>query len=87
MAASCHDAEGLRLAQALGCDFAVLGSVLPTATHPQASLLGWEGFARLRESVSLPIYAIGGLSPEHVAEARRHGAQGIAAIRALWPSS
>ncbi|KAF1708590.1 Nudix family hydrolase [Pseudoxanthomonas sacheonensis] len=86
VAASCHTAEALRAAQALGCDFAVLGSVLPTATHPDTSPLGWEGFARLRESVSLPIYAIGGLSPAHVAEARQHGAQGIAAIRALWPS-
>ena len=87
VAASCHDAEALQRAQALGCDFAVLGSVLPTATHPQASSLGWEGFAKLRESVSLPIYAIGGLSPADLHEARQHGAQGIAAIRALWPTT
>ncbi|HZF98207.1 MAG TPA: thiamine phosphate synthase, partial [Pseudoxanthomonas sp.] len=39
----------------------------------------------LRESVSLPIYAIGGVTPGHIAEARSHGAQGIAAIRGLWP--
>ena len=87
VAASCHSAESLQLAQALGCDFAVLGSVLPTTTHPQANPLGWEGFAKLRESVSLPIYAIGGLSPADLREARQHGAQGIAAIRSLWPSS
>lgn len=88
VAASCHTAESLQLAQVLGCDFAVLGSVLPTATHPETSPLGWEGFARLRESVSLPIYAIGGLSPADLSEARQHGAQGIAAIRSLWlPSS
>jgi 8-oxo-dGTP diphosphatase len=86
VAASCHDAESLRLAQALDCDFAVLGSVRTTATHPQATPLGWEGFARLRESVSLPLYAIGGLSPTDIPEARRHGAQGIAAIRSLWAS-
>lgn len=84
VAASCHDAGELRAAEACGCDFAVLGSVLPTATHPDAVAMGWNGFARLRESVSLPIYAIGGLAPEHIAQARQHGAQGIAAIRALW---
>jgi 8-oxo-dGTP diphosphatase len=84
--ASCHDENELRAAQALGCDFAVLGSVMPTATHADAEPLGWEGFARLREAVALPIYAIGGLSPQHIAQARQHGAQGIAAIRALWPS-
>lgn len=86
VAASCHTAEDLRLAESLGCDFAVLGSLRSTATHPDAtSPLGWEGFASLRENVSLPIYAIGGMSPQDIAEARQHGGQGIAAIRALWP--
>ncbi len=87
VAAACHTADDLRAAQALGCDFAVVGSVAPTASHPGGETLGWTGFAKLRESVSLPIYAIGGLSPHDLATARQHGAQGIAAIRALWPSS
>lgn len=86
VAASCHDAEELRMAEALGCDFAVVGSVLATASHAGGQVLGWEGFARLRESVSLPIYAIGGLTPAHFDQARQHGAQGIAAIRSLWPA-
>jgi 8-oxo-dGTP diphosphatase len=86
VAASCHDAEELRLAEALGCDFAVAGPVLPTPTHPDAPGLGWPAFDHLREHASLPIYAIGGLAPADIPEARRHGAQGIAAIRGLWPS-
>lgn len=87
VAASCHDAEELAMAQALGADFAVLGPVLRTATHPDVAPLGWPRFATLRESVSLPVYAIGGLRPAQVAIARRHGGQGIAAIRGLWPAS
>lgn len=83
--ASCHDLDELRLAQALGCDAAVLGPVLPTASHPGQPGIGWETFAALREDVALPIYAIGGLQRDDVAIARRHGAQGIAAIRGLWP--
>ena len=86
VAASCHDADELRMAEALDCDFAVLGSVLATASHPGGEALGWEGFAKLRESVSLPIYAIGGLGPADLDQARQHGAQGIAAIRGLWPA-
>ena len=86
LAASCHNREDLLRAQALDCDFAVLGSVQPTASHPQGPVMGWEAFATLRESVSLPLYAIGGLSPDDIPQARQHGAQGIAAIRALWPS-
>jgi 8-oxo-dGTP diphosphatase len=86
LGASCHDEADLRRAGELGCDFAVLGPVEPTATHPDATPLGWEGFARLRERSALPLYAIGGMDVGDIAEARAHGAQGIAAIRALWPS-
>ncbi|HHW4683536.1 MAG TPA: thiamine phosphate synthase, partial [Xylella sp.] len=75
----------LRHAQRIGCDFAVLGPVLPTDSHPGAMTLGWEGFERLREQVALPIYAIGGMRSDQVEEARRHGAQGITAMRGLWP--
>lgn len=84
LGASCHDAAQLAQAQRLGCDFAVLGPVRPTASHPGEPGIGWEAFARLREEVSLPIYAIGGMGPDDIATARLHGAQGIAAIRALW---
>lgn len=86
LAASCHNAEELLQAQHLGLDYVVLGPVRPTHSHPGAPLLGWEGFAVLREQVSLPIYALGGLSLGDLATARSHGAQGIAAIRALWPN-
>jgi 8-oxo-dGTP diphosphatase len=82
--ASCHDASDLRHAEAAGCDFAALGPVRATASHPGQPGIGWEAFARMREHVSLPIYAIGGLSPADIADARAHGGQGVAAIRGLW---
>ncbi|MFC3714899.1 Nudix family hydrolase [Luteimonas soli] len=85
LAASCHDETELRHAEAIGCDFAILGPVNATPTHPDAQGIGWPAFEALREHASLPIYAIGGLTPDHILEARHHGAQGIAAIRGLWP--
>ena len=84
LAASCHTAAELSRAQALGCDFAVLGHVHATPSHSGEPGLGWPGFARLREVVSIPIYAIGGLGTGDIAIAREHGAQGIAAIHGLW---
>lgn len=84
LAASCHTAEELSRAQALGCDFAVLGHVHETPSHTGEPGLGWPAFAQLREAVSIPIYAIGGLGTGDLAIAREHGAQGIAAIRGLW---
>jgi len=83
--ASCHSVEELQAAQRLGCDFAVVGPLAATASHPDAAGMGWDAFERLRENVALPLYPIGGLLPSQVAEARRHGGQGIAAIRGLWP--
>ena len=85
--ASCHHADDLRHAARLGCDFAVLGPVRETATHPGAAGIGWDHFARLREHVALPIYAIGGMGPGDIGDSRQHGAQGVAGIRALWPDA
>lgn len=87
LAASCHTLDDLHRAEAITADFAVLGPVAATATHPDAAALGWPAFAALREQVALPIYAIGGLTRESTADARHHGAQGIAAIRGLWPGA
>lgn len=83
-AASCHDAAELAHAMALGLDFAVLGPVKATATHPKAQPLGWEGFARIARGASIPVYAIGGLQPPDLEDAWRAGAHGLAMIRGAW---
>lgn len=82
--ASVHDAVGLRRARALGADYAVLGPVLPTPTHPGAPTLGWDGFAALAAGAGLPVYAIGGMGPGDVPRAWDAGAQGVAGISAYW---
>ncbi|MCW5592948.1 MAG: Nudix family hydrolase, partial [Burkholderiales bacterium] len=76
--ASCHDAREVAHAAALGLDYVVVGPVKATASHPGAALLGWEGFAALVRDCPLPAYAIGGLTRADLAEARRHGAHGVA---------
>ncbi|MDR1935456.1 MAG: Nudix family hydrolase, partial [Candidatus Accumulibacter sp.] len=61
LAASCHSGDDLARAQALGIDFAVLGPVLPTATHPEAPGIGWQAFTRLTERATIPVFALGGM--------------------------
>ena len=85
--ASCHTHEELVAAQRLDCDAAVLGPVLATPSHPGEPGMGWDRFVAMREQVAIPIYAIGGMTRDHVELARSHGAQGIAAIRNLWPGT
>ena len=79
--ASCHNAEELAKAQALELDYALLGPVFPTRTHPRAPTLGWEEFARLVEDCTLPVFALGGLSEDQLGEAQSHGAHGVALMR------
>ena len=82
--ASCHNAAELARAVALGCDFAVLSPVLPTASHPGEPALGWEVFADLVRGGPIPVYALGGQSTKTLEAARRQGAQGIAVKGSAW---
>jgi len=85
--ASCHDAEELARAAALGLDYAFLSPVAATASHPDARPLGWGGFAKLVTPATLPVYALGGLGVEDLRTAFEHGAQGIAGISGFWPEA
>jgi 8-oxo-dGTP diphosphatase len=83
-AASCHNAEELRRAEALGCDFALLSPVLPTQSHPGATHLGWDSFGAIAAGSTIPVYALGGLKREDMQTAWQHGAHGIALLRQAW---
>jgi len=83
-AASCHNAAELARAAQLGVDFAVLGPVQATPTHPDAQALGWEGFARQVRGAAMPVFALGGMNPGDLETAWRSGAQGIAMVRGSW---
>ncbi|WP_306673562.1 Nudix family hydrolase [Tahibacter caeni] len=83
LAASCHDARELALAQALGVDFAVLGPVAATASHADREPLGWDAFAALCGAATVPVYALGGMRRDDLAMALAAGAQGIAGISGL----
>jgi 8-oxo-dGTP diphosphatase len=82
--ASCHDARELDHAAQVGVDYAVLGPVRETASHPGAKPLGWERFAGLAAGRPMPIYAVGGLTRSDLEEAARHGAHGVALLRAAF---
>lgn len=82
--ASCHNAAELQRAMALELDFAVLGPVKPTPSHPGAVTLGWDGFARLARGTSIPLYAIGGMQRSDLEAAWRAGAHGVAMVSGAW---
>jgi len=81
---SCHDADELAHAAAIGADFALLSPVLPTLTHPGAAPLGWEAFSALAAASPIPVYGLGGLGRDDVGLAQSHGAHGVALLRGAW---
>jgi 8-oxo-dGTP diphosphatase len=83
-AASCHDREELERAMALGMDFTVLGPVREKSTAHKSPALGWQRFADIARGTTIPVYAIGGLTPADLPDAWRAGAHGIAMIRGAW---
>lgn len=63
-------------------DFWVVGPIFPTASHPGHP---GAGVALLVEvPPERPRVAIGGVTPDRVAELRRAGAAGVAVLRGVW---
>ncbi len=82
--ASCHNEMEIAQAARIGCDACVLSPLLPTASHPGAATLGWKRFQELSITASIPVSALGGMQPQHVATARAHCGQGIAMLSGIW---
>lgn len=80
---STHNNAQVVHARNIAADFAVLGPVLETPSHPGEPGIGWEGFVEGNRDAGLPVFALGGQSVQTFSEARRHGAHGIAGIRGL----
>jgi 8-oxo-dGTP diphosphatase len=82
--ASCHDRAEVERAVALGLDYAFVGPVKPTPSHPGARGIGWDAFERIAQPTPLPVFALGGLTAADLATAGAHGAHGLAMIRGAW---
>ena len=78
---SAHSAEGA--IAAAGADFVLAGHVYPSASKPGLSPLGLAGLAAIVAAAPCPVLAIGGVTPERVADVIQSGARGVAVIGAI----
>jgi thiamine-phosphate pyrophosphorylase len=82
--ASVHSLEEAQAAAGQGAEWLFFGPVYDTpskrAYGPPQGLAALE---RVAAAVTIPVIAIGGISPERVAEVRRAGARGVAVIAAI----
>lgn len=82
--ASAHSADELRAAERIGADFAVLGPVRRTPSHPDRAPLGWDGLRDAAQGSAIPVFALGGVDIGDMDAAWACGAHGVAMVRAAW---
>jgi len=80
---STHNIEEALEAEKAGADYIGFGPIFHSKTKMVAPPVGVEGIKRVRELVSLPIIAIGGIERDKVQEIIRAGASGVAVISAI----
>jgi thiamine-phosphate pyrophosphorylase len=70
-----------------GADYIGAGSVFPTSTKDDISgIIGLEGLQEIKNAVSMPVIAIGGIQIHNAGEVIQHGADGIAVVSAIVAS-
>jgi thiamine-phosphate pyrophosphorylase len=73
-------------AEADGADYIAVGSIYPTKSKKSATVVGLERLRKIRDSVSLPIVAIGGINADNARNVIDAGADAVAVISAILES-
>ena len=84
---SVHSVAEARAAEREGADYALLGTIYPTASHPTANRGGLALVRAARATVGLPIIAIGGIDETTMNAVLDAGADGAAVLRAVGAAS
>ncbi len=78
---SIHSQRSALSAEAEGADYLVAGPVFETPFKTQyGAPLGLEKFSEICRIVSIPVYAIGGITPSNTRQCLDRGAYGVAAL-------
>lgn len=77
LGASCHSVKDAVFAERLGCTYITAGHIFATDCKKGLPGRGLPFLHKICESVSIPVYAIGGITPECVVDIKKNGASGI----------
>ncbi|HUF29842.1 MAG TPA: thiamine phosphate synthase [Gemmatimonadaceae bacterium] len=84
LGASVHTVDQAHHADRDGADWLVAGHVFDTSSHAGVPGRGVPFLRAVCAASSLPVLAIGGVTPALTTEVRRTGAHGVAVIRGIW---
>jgi thiamine-phosphate pyrophosphorylase len=80
---SAHTMDQALSAQKAGADYLGIGPIYPSPTKQARPPLGPDLLSRIRSKISIPLFAIGGISEQNVREVLLAGADGVACISAV----
>jgi thiamine-phosphate pyrophosphorylase len=66
-----------------GADYVAVGSMYPTSSKEQPTVVGIERLRQIRDAVSLPMVAIGGINADNVSDVIDAGADAVAVMSAV----
>lgn len=82
---SCYNRAPLALAAAQqGADYVAFGAFFPSSVKPEAAQADVALLRKVRNELSLPVVAIGGITQQNGAALIEAGADALAVISALW---
>ncbi|MCS7207068.1 MAG: thiamine phosphate synthase [Dehalococcoidia bacterium] len=81
--ASVHSVPSALRAQQEGADLLIAGTIFPSRSHPGQEAVGVGLLADLQKAVTLPVLAIGGVTPQNAGACIQAGASGVAVITAI----
>ena len=70
-------------AQSEGADYIAVGSIYPTSSKETAKVVGLDRLRKIRQQITLPLVAIGGINKNNVREVVTAGADSVAIISAI----
>jgi len=70
-------------AQSEGADYIAVGSIYPTTSKETVEVVGLDRLRQIRQAVTLPLMAIGGITKDNVADVMAAGADSVAVISAV----
>lgn len=80
---STHSLEQAVAAEAAGADYIGFGPIFPTTTKDAGQTQGIRNLSIIKQTVTLPVIAIGGIKHSNVQDVIRSGVDGVAAISAI----
>ncbi len=82
---SCYNEPSrAKSAEAGGADYVAFGSVFPSSTKPNAVSVSIETLAQMKQTLSIPVCAIGGITDENAAPLLETGVDLLAVINGIF---